>query len=111
VTELAEKPELVGHSESGGEERAPLIRAWPTLEPGSISLHEAPRAIHRSSVGESLYRSSHFLNIISDYESKTSSHSTKMANLHKTHQSRTKLTKGKAMESHYSKDSLSKYRP
>ncbi len=45
------------------------------------------------------------------YESKTSSHSTKMANLHKTHQSRTKLTTGKAMESHNSKDSLSKYTP
>ena len=44
------------------------------------------------------------------YESKTSSHSKKMANLHKTHQSRTKLTTGKAMESHNSKDSLSKYR-
>ncbi len=45
------------------------------------------------------------------YESKTSSRSSKMANLHKTHQSRTKLTTGKAMELHNSKDSLSKYRP
>jgi hypothetical protein len=25
VTELAEKPELAGHSEGGGEERAPLL--------------------------------------------------------------------------------------
>jgi len=46
-----------------------------------------------------------------EYEAKTSSHSTKMANLHKTHQSRTKLTTVKAMESHNSKDNLSKYRP
>ena len=38
VTELAEKPELAGHSEGGGEERAPLLCAWSTLEPGSISL-------------------------------------------------------------------------
>ncbi len=34
VTELAEKPELAGHSEGGGEERAPLLCARPTLEPG-----------------------------------------------------------------------------
>ena len=45
------------------------------------------------------------------YESKTSSHSTKMADLHKTHQSRTKLMTGKAKKLHNSKDSLSKYRP
>jgi len=67
VTELAEKPELAGHSEGGGEERAPLLCARPTLEPGSILLHVAPRAIRRSSLGESLCCSSHFLNIISDY--------------------------------------------
>jgi len=67
VTELAEKPELAGHSKGGGEERAPLLCARPTLEPGSISLHEAPRATRRNSLGESLYCSSHFLNIISDY--------------------------------------------
>jgi hypothetical protein len=67
ATEVAEKSESAAHSESEGEERAPLIRARSALEPGSISLPEAPWATTRGSLGESLYHSSHFLIIISDY--------------------------------------------
>jgi hypothetical protein len=68
-TELVAKPELARYSEGEGEERAPLLyvrgKRW---SPGVYrSLRLLGRPLPRSSVGESLYRSSHFLNIISDY--------------------------------------------
>ena len=49
-----------------GEGASPL-RAGVPMESRSVPIVEAPRETSTGSMGESLYRSSHFLIIISDY--------------------------------------------
>jgi hypothetical protein len=67
VTELVEKPELAGHFEGGGEERAPLL--YVRGQHWSPGVYRSMRLLGRSVevAWERAFIALHFLNIISDY--------------------------------------------